>query len=56
MDSDILERMLVEITTGKEPKEPDTPEMAAMRAQLTKEVAAIKAKGGSVYIPHEIPL
>lgn len=55
IDSDDISRMLVEITTGKEPAIPDTPEFAAMRAQLQKECDEIRAKGFEVEIPFEIP-
>lgn len=53
--TDDLERMLVEITTGKPPARPDSLEEAAMRSQLMKECNEIEARGGTVEIPHEIP-
>ena len=53
--SDDVERLLVEIVTEKKPAVPDTPELAALRAQLKKECDAIVAKGGTVDIPHEVP-
>lgn len=54
MDSDDIERMLVEIETGAPPTLL-TPEADAMRAKLTKECADIRAKGGAVAIHHDIP-
>lgn len=54
MDSSDIERMLVEIVTGKPPTL-SGPEADAMRAQLKMECDEILAKGGIVAIPHEIP-
>lgn len=53
--SDDVERILVEITTGKEPATPDTPELADLRARLQRECDEITARGDVVDIPHEIP-
>ena len=46
--------MLVEIETGKPPSLV-TPEANALRAKLIVEVAEIKARGGAVAIPYEVP-
>lgn len=54
MDTDDLTRMLVEISTGQAPSL-RTPEADALRAQLTRECAAIIAQGGAIDIPPEIP-
>lgn len=54
VDTREMERMLVEIVTGKPPSL-RTPEADEIRARLTKEVEEIHAKGGEVEIPHEIP-
>lgn len=53
MDTREMERMLVEIVTGKPPTL-RTPEADELRAKLTKEVREIQAKGYEVDIPHEI--
>ena len=53
--SDDVERLLVEIVTGKEPAFPDTSELAALRAELKRDCEKIAARGGTVDIPHEIP-
>lgn len=55
IDTDDLSRILVEIETGKPPAIPDTPRLMRLRAQLTLEINEIKAKGGTVDVPHEIP-
>ncbi len=55
MDSEDVERMIVEIVTAKPPAKPDTPEMLRMRQQLVKEIQAIQADGLDVDTPHEIP-
>jgi hypothetical protein len=51
--SDDVIRLLVETGLNRKPAIPDTPELAALRAQLIKEEADIKAKGGTVLIPNE---
>lgn len=55
MDTDDINRMLVEIVTGKRPSRPDTVEEARMRAQLRTECDEIAAKGFAVDIPFELP-
>jgi hypothetical protein len=55
IDVGTMERMLIEITTGKQPARADTPEEAKVRAKLKAECDDIKARGGVVEIPHEIP-
>ena len=52
IDATDIERMLVEIMTGKEPTL-RTPEADAMREQLRKECEEIKARGDQVFIPHD---
>lgn len=47
------ERMLIEITLGKVP-EANTPAEREVREILTREVAEIRAKGGTVMVPHDI--
>lgn len=54
IDTREMEKMLVEIVTGKLPSL-RTPEADELRAKLTAEVEAIHAKGGTVEVPHEIP-
>lgn len=54
MDTRDMERMMVEIVTGKPPSL-RTPEADEMRARLTAEIREIQARGGEVEIPHEIP-
>jgi hypothetical protein len=51
--SDDVIRLLLEVDRKSKPAIPDTPELAALRAQLIKEDADIKAKGGTVLIPNE---
>jgi len=48
-----MNRILCEVTMGKRPTTPDTPEMAKFRAQMKKEVKEIKDKGYEVQIPNE---
>jgi hypothetical protein len=55
MNSDDVTRVLVEVETGKPPAVPDTPELLMLRAKLTGECVDIRAKGGWVDVPHEIP-
>ena len=55
ISSDDVERIVVEVTTGKSPATADTPEQAEFRQKIESEVAEIIAKGGIVDIPHEIP-
>jgi hypothetical protein len=52
--TDELARMVVEIETGKPPSRTD-PEASAMRAKLKSECEQIKAKGGAVMVPFELP-
>lgn len=47
---DDLQRMIIELVTGKEPTL-TTPEANAARERLRKEIAEIEAKGGMVDIP-----
>jgi len=54
-DAEDISRILVEIETGKTPAVPDTPELAALRAQLTSEVEEIHAQGMAVEVHHDIP-
>jgi len=54
IDMDDIQKMLVEIQTGKPPSN-TTPEANRIRQQLQKECDEIKAKGGTVKIPHDIP-
>jgi hypothetical protein len=51
VNGDDSARIAVEVTLGKPPAVPDTPAMAECRRALTKEIAAIRAKGGVVEIP-----
>jgi hypothetical protein len=58
MDTDDLyslyAQVIGEVTQGTKPDtSKDTPAMAAWRAHLKKEVAAIIAKGGTPDVPHE---
>lgn len=53
--SDEIERVLIEVMTGKSPTPPDTPELATLRLKLKKECDAIRAQGKGVEIPSEVP-
>jgi hypothetical protein len=55
MDTEDLERMLVEIVTGKPPSL-NTPEANAIREKLRIEVQAIHDRGGEVEIQSEIQI
>ena len=58
MDSDLLFKMLVEVSLGKNKKDsvvPMTEEASKMWDKLVIEVADIEAKGRSVEIPFEAP-
>ncbi len=58
MDSDLLFKMLVEVSLGKNKKDsvvPMTEEASKMWDKLVLEVAEIEAKGRSVEIPFEAP-
>lgn len=58
MDSDLLFKMLVEVSLGKNKKDsvvPMTEEASQMWDKLVLEVAEIEAKGRSVEIPFEAP-
>ena len=52
--SDDITRMIVEIETGKQPLL-TAPEANALREQLRIECTAIKARGGTIDVPHEVP-
>jgi len=54
IDTDDLITMMVELETGKPPSL-NTPEANAIREKLRKECDEIRAKGGMVDIPFEIP-
>lgn len=54
MDTDDINRMIVEIMTGKE-RTLKTPEAQIMWDQLKKECDEIVAKGGIVDVAPEIP-
>ncbi len=53
LTSEDIERMLIEIQTGKPPSL-KTDEAAVMRIQLRKECAEIKSRGAAVDVPWEI--
>jgi len=55
MDSERLTRILIEVDFGKIRSQADTGEEAAYRERLVEQVAEIKAKGGTVDIPFELP-
>lgn len=55
IDTDTMNRMLVEIVTGKKPARDDTVEEAKMRIRLKRECEEIQARGGVVEIPAEHP-
>jgi hypothetical protein len=50
-----LERILVEVITGKDMAGPDNQERAVARKKLMIEVKEIRDRGGIVEIPPEIP-
>jgi hypothetical protein len=50
-----IQRVLLEVLTKVPPTTPDTPELAALRAQLTLECDKIAANGEDVEITSEIP-
>ena len=55
MDTATLERILIEVATGKKAARKDTAEEATMRSKLTQECNEIKKKGGVIDVPSEIP-
>lgn len=54
IDSEDIQTMLVEIATGKPPSL-NTPEANRMRKKLIRECEEIRAKGGGIDVPWEIP-
>jgi hypothetical protein len=50
-----IQRVLLEILTKVPPATPDTPELAALRAQLKLECDEIIANGEDVEVTSEIP-
>ena len=55
MDSERMTKILLEVTLGKPAPEHEGAEDAAIRARLKKEVDEIRAKGGAVDVPPELP-
>lgn len=55
VDSDTMNRILVEVTLGRQPARPDTEEEAAFRRKMEIQVAQIENEGYTVDIPGEIP-
>lgn len=53
LGTDELNRILVEVLTGKEPAAPDTPEMAEARASFQYDVEKARAAGHQIQIPNE---
>jgi hypothetical protein len=54
IDTEIAERILVEVTLNKPPATDDSPEEAEFRAKMEQQCAEIKAQGYVVDIPNEI--
>lgn len=55
MTMETLTRILIEVTNGAPPVRKDAPEEAEYRRRTEMEVAEIRAKGGIVEIPPELP-
>ena len=54
VSSERMERMAIEITSGKVPEAKNAAERR-MRDDLTREIAEIRDAGGIVEIPYELP-
>lgn len=54
MDTDVAERILVEVCQGKPPARQDSEEEAAFRETMVKQCAEIQAQGYVVDVPNEI--
>jgi hypothetical protein len=58
VDTDEAAHLLAEVTLGigaARSTLPDTAEIRSLRSRLQREVAEIKAKGGTVAVPPEMP-
>ncbi len=55
LETEIMDRILTEVTLDMKPARPDTPEEQIFREKLTIEVAEIKARGNIVDGPMELP-
>lgn len=55
ISSERMEKILTEETLGKKPEVHDTPEEAAFRERMKREVKRIRALGGEVAVPFEWP-
>lgn len=55
MTTERATKILIEVNNGKNVDPKDTPEEAAYRKRLVKEIADIKKKKGTVDIPPENP-
>ena len=54
LDMDELNRISVEVGTGKKPAKPDTPEMARVRAALKVDYEKAEKGGYQIQIPGEL--
>jgi hypothetical protein len=50
---DEMQRILVEVGTGKKLAKPDAPEMAALRKEFEADFAKARANGTEIQIPSE---
>ncbi len=50
---DEMNRIVVEVGTGKKPAKPDTPEMAKFRESMQREFEQARANGKEIQIPSE---
>ena len=55
MTSDEMVQLAMDITLGRPAPPNESPEWKAARARLTAQIDEIKAKGGVVDLPREIP-
>lgn len=55
MTTERMLKILLEVANGVEPPEQESAEDAAVRAALKSEVAAIRARGGIIDVPPELP-
>lgn len=53
LGTDEYNRIMVEVSTGKPPAVPDTPEMAEFRQAFTTRYAEMKAQGLTLQIPND---
>jgi hypothetical protein len=55
MNTEQMTKILLEVSNGKKPPTHESEDAAVVRAKLQAEVEAIRAKGGIVDVPRELP-